>query len=343
MPFKSGFVAIVGRSNAGKSTLVNTLVGHKVAIVSRKPQTTRNRIQGILNRHDAQVILIDTPGIHKPENALSRQMMDELQHALDGIDILSLIVDASATFGSGDRFAIEWTRRFAGPVYLLLNKIDRIPKPHLLPLIECYSKELEFAEVFPISALTGEGCIDLLNSWLTRLPEHPPYFPEDQFTDQPERFLVAEIIREKAILNTRQEVPYAIAVLVDSFEETPKLLRIRATIYVEREGQKTILIGKSGGGIKAIGTQARKELESILGAHIFLELFVKVQPKWRDNSAMIRQLDWHRQLEQLSERQGLHEGQHVNEEHGDKEEFEEPLDEAEEEFNEDETDEKPSA
>jgi GTP-binding protein Era len=303
MAFKAGFVAIVGRPNAGKSTLVNTLVGRKVAIVSPKPQTTRNRIQGILNRDDAQVILIDTPGIHKPGNVLSRQMMDELQHALEGIDILSLIADASVNFGSGDRFAIEWARRFHGPVFLLLNKVDKIPKPHLLPLIARYSKEFEFAEVFPISALTGEGCLDLVNSWLDRLPEHPPYFPPDQFTDQPERFLAAELIREKAILSTHHEVPYSIAVMVDSFEEGPKLLRIRATIYVEREGQKAILIGKGGAGIKTIGTKARKELESILGAHIFLELFVKVQPNWRENSSMVRQLDWHRQLEQLSEYQ----------------------------------------
>ena len=311
MSFKSGFVAIVGRPNAGKSTLVNTLVGQKVVIVSDKPQTTRNRIQGILNRDDAQVVLIDTPGIHKPENVLSRQMMDELQHALEGVDILSLIVDASAGFGRGDRFAIEWAQRFRGPVYLLLNKIDRIAKSHLLPLIDRYSKEFEFAEVFPVSARTGEGCADLVDSWLARLPEHPAYFLPGQFTDQPERFLVAEIVREKAILTTHHEVPHAIAVLVDHFEETSKLLRIRATIYVEREGQKAILIGKNGAAIKAIGTQARKELESILGAHIFLELFVKVQPNWRQNSAMVRQLDWHRQLEQLSEYQ---EGEHKNDE-----------------------------
>jgi GTP-binding protein Era len=303
MEFKSGFVAIVGRPNAGKSTLVNTLVGRKVAIVSPKPQTTRNRIQGILNRDDSQIVLIDTPGIHKPENVLSRQMMDELQHALEGIDILSLIADASVNFGPGDRFAIEWAQRFHGPVYLLLNKVDRIPKQRLLPLIERYNKEFEFAEIFPISALTGEGCLDLVNSWLTRLPEHPPYFPPDHYTDQPERFLAAELIREKAILTTRHEVPYSVAVLVDSWEETPKLLRIRATMYVERDGQKAILIGKGGASIKKIGTQARKELESILGTHIFLELFVKVQPNWRQNSSVVRQLDWHRQLEQLSDYQ----------------------------------------
>jgi GTPase len=303
MPFKSGFVAIVGRPNAGKSTLVNTLVGQKVAIVSPKPQTTRNRIQGILNRDDAQIVLVDTPGIHRPENVLSRMMMDELQHALEGIDILSLIVDATADFGGGDRFSIQWVERFHGPVYLLLNKVDRIHKQLLLPLIERYNKVFDFAEIFPISALTGAGCLDLVNSWLTRLPEGPPHFPADQFTDQPERFLAAELVREKAILITREEVPHAIAVLVDNFEETEKLTRIRATIYVEREGQKGILIGKGGATIKKIGTQARQELETILGAKIFLELMVKVQPHWRQNSSIVRQLDWHRQLEQLADYQ----------------------------------------
>jgi GTP-binding protein Era len=303
MPFKSGFVAIVGRPNAGKSTLVNTLVGQKVAIVSPKPQTTRNRIQGILNRDDAQIVLVDTPGIHQPENVLSRMMMDELQYALEGIDILSLIVDATADFGAGDRFSIEWVRRFRGPVFLLLNKVDKLRKQLLLPLIERYNKEFEFAEIFPISALTGAGCLDLVNSWLTLLPEAPPHFPPDQFTDQPERFLAAELVREKAILITREEVPHAIAVLVDSFEEGEKLTRIRATIYVEREGQKGILIGKGGATIKKIGTQARQELELILGTKVFLELMVKVQPHWRQNSAIVRQLDWRRQLEQLADYQ----------------------------------------
>jgi len=303
MAFKSGFVAIVGRPNAGKSTLVNTLVGRKVSIVTPKPQTTRNRIQGILNRDDAQVVLVDTPGIHKPANVLSRQMMDELQHALEGIDVLALIADASVDLGAGDRFAIQWVQRFHGPVFLLLNKVDRIPKTRLLPLIERYNREFDFAETFPISALTGLGSFDLVNGWLKRLPEHPPYFEPDQFTDQPERFLAAEIIREKAIIATREEVPHSIAVLIDNYDEGEKLLRIRATMYVEREGQKGILIGKGGSTMKKIGTQARLELESILGAHIFLELFVKVQPGWRQNSSIVRQLDWHRQLEQLADYQ----------------------------------------
>jgi len=299
--FKSGFVAIVGRPNAGKSTLVNTLVGHKIAIVSPRPQTTRNRIQGIVNRDDAQIVLIDTPGIHKPENVLSRQMMNEAEQALEGIDILSLIVDATAEFGAGDRFSIEWIRRFAGPVFLLLNKVDRTAKPRLLPLIDRYRKLFDFADIFPISALTGEGLLDLVQAWLGRLPENPPYFPTDQFTDQPERFLAAELIREKAIEVTREEVPHAIAVAVSSFEEKTDLIKIQATIYVEREGQKGILIGRGGETVKRIGTLARKEIQSILSTRVFLELFVKVQPHWRQNPVLVRQLDWHRQLEQLAE------------------------------------------
>lgn len=303
MPFKSGFVAIVGRPNAGKSTLVNTLVGRKVAIVSARPQTTRNRIHGILNRDDAQIVLVDTPGIHKAENVLSRQMMYEAEQSLDGIDILSLIVDATTEFGPGDRFSLEWIREFKGPVFLLLNKVDRLSKPSLLPMIDRCSHLFDFAEIFPISALTGEGSMDLLNAWLALLPEAPPNFPQDQFTDQPERFLAAELVREQAIHVTREEVPHAVAVLVDSFEEKTDLIKIRATIYVEREGQKGILIGKRGETIKKIGTLARKEIESILGAHVFLELFIKVQPNWRQSAALVRQLDWHRQLEQLGEMQ----------------------------------------
>jgi GTPase len=301
MPFKSGFVAIVGRPNAGKSTLVNTLVGRKVAIVSPRPQTTRNRIQGILNRDDAQLVLIDTPGIHKAANVLSRQMMGEAEQAVEGIDLLSLIVDASAEFGAGDRFSIEWIRRVKGPVFLLLNKVDRVSKPHLLPLIDRYRKLLDFMDIFPISALTGEGCFDLVNAWLARLPEGPPYFPPDQFTDQPERFLAAELIREKAIQATREEVPHAVGVRMERFVETSDLIKIHATLYVEREGQKAILIGKGGETVKKIGTLARKEIESLTGTRVFLELFVKVKPNWRQNPVLVRQLDWHRQLEQLTE------------------------------------------
>jgi len=299
MNFRSGFVAIVGRPNAGKSALVNALTGHKVAIVSPKPQTTRNRIQGILHRENAQIVLVDTPGIHKPANVLGRQMMEEVEHALDGIDILALIVDSTEAFGPGDRFALELVRRFRGTTFLLLNKIDLIAKSRLLPLIDGYRCEHDFAEFIPISALTGDGLALLVRKLIEHLPEGPPYFPPDQFTDQPERFLAAEIIREKAIAATREEVPHAVAVLVDSFEEEEKLIRIRATFYAERDGQKGILIGKGGTMLKRIGMEARKELETLLGAKIFLELHVKVQHDWRQKPALVRRLDWRRQLESL--------------------------------------------
>jgi GTPase len=299
--FHSGFVAIIGRANAGKSTLVNTLVGRKVAIVSPLPQTTRNRIQGIVNRENGQVVLVDTPGIHRATKALDRQMMQEVHEALEGVDAVALIVDATREFEAGDKYSLEWLKRFSGPVYLLLNKIDQVKKQRLLPLIDRWRREHEFEGIFPISALRGQGTNELLEQWLARLPENRPFFPVDQYTDQPERFLAAEIIREKAILLTREEVPHGVAVLVDNFGESEKLLRIRATIYVEREGQKGIMIGRGGSKMKEIGTEARKELEAILGTKIFLEMHVKVQPGWRENRAMVKQLDWRRQLEQMAE------------------------------------------
>ncbi len=299
--FKFGFVAVMGRPNAGKSTLVNRLVGQKVAIVTSRPQTTRNRIQGIVNRPHAQVVLIDTPGLHRPDSALGRQMMGEVDAALDAVDVLALIIDASEEIGQGDRRAMERASRFEGTRILLLNKIDRVPKARLLPLIEAAGKAGNFAEIIPISALTGDGVDRVLEKFIQYIPAGEAKFPADQYTDQPERFLAAEIIREKAMERTTQEVPHAVAVLADSFEESGKLIRIRATIYVEREGQKGILIGRSGASLKHIGTAARKELEEILGAKIFLELYVKVQQNWRDNPQLVRQLDWHRQLEHLAE------------------------------------------
>jgi GTP-binding protein Era len=299
MGCKAGFVAVLGRPNAGKSTLVNRLVGQKVAIVTPRPQTTRNRIQGIVNREGAQVVLVDTPGIHKAGTALSRQMMSEVQHALDGVDVLALMVDAAEAFGAGDRYAVEMVKRFDGPSVLLLNKVDRIEKPQLLPLIERYRQMHEFAEVFPISALTGDGVEEMLARVIALLPEGEPYFPPDQVTDQPERFLAAELIREKAILRTRDELPHSLGVLVESFEEGAKLIRIRATIFVERDGQKGIVIGERGEMLKRIGTEARKELEELLGVKIFLKLFVKVARDWRDKPALVRQMDWRVQLEGL--------------------------------------------
>jgi len=300
LEFKSGFVAVVGRPNAGKSTLVNRLVGQKVAIVTSRPQTTRNRIQGIVNRPHAQVVLIDTPGLHRPDSALGRQMMGEVNAALDGVDVLALLLDVSEDIGKGDRHAIERAARFEGTRILLLNKVDRIPKDSLLPIIESVGKLTDFAEIIPISALTGDGVDRVLEKFIEYLPSGEPHFPADQYTDQPERFLAAELIREKAMAGTFHEVPHAVAVLVDAFEETDKLIRIRATIYVEREGQKGILIGRAGASLKKIGTEARKELEEILGTKIFLELFVKVLRDWRDNPQLVRQLDWHLQLERLT-------------------------------------------
>ena len=297
--FRSGFVAVLGRPNAGKSTFVNRLVGQKVAIVTSRPQTTQNRILGIINRPDAQVVLIDTPGIHRASTVLGRQMMAEVTQALDGIDLVAVMIDASSGLTPGDRLTFEHAKRFHGPAFLLLNKIDRVAKPALLPLMETCSKEFSFDEIIPISALTGDGVELALERLIARLPEGEPYFPKDQITDQPERFLAGEIIREKVMKNTKQEVPHAVAVRVESFEEGEKLIRIRANIAVEREGQKGILIGRGGEMLKTIGTEARQELEEILGVKIFLELRVKVERDWRQDQRAVQQLDWRRQLERL--------------------------------------------
>jgi GTP-binding protein Era len=297
--FRSGFVAVLGRPNAGKSTFVNRLVGQKVAIVTSRPQTTRNRILGIINRPDAQVVLIDTPGIHRARTVLGRQMMAEVTQALEGIDLMTVMIDASSGLTAEDRLAFEHARSFRGPVFLLLNKIDRMAKPALLPLMETCSKEFAFTEMIPVSALTGDGVELALERLIAHLPEGEPYFPSDQVTDQPERFLAAEIIREKVMTSTKQEVPHAAAVLVEAFEESEKLIRIRAIISVERDGQKGILIGRGGERLKAIGTAARQELEEILGVKVFLELRVRVERDWRQDARIVQQLDWRRQLERL--------------------------------------------
>ena len=292
-------MAIIGRPNAGKSTLVNHLVGQKIAIVTSKPQTTRNRIQGIVTKPEGQIVFIDTPGLHEADSALGRQMMQEVAAALEGIDVLLLMVDASRAEPRSDELLLEKAQRFRGKTILALNKIDRLPKPKLLPLMESFARAFDFAAILPISALTGSGCDELVKEILNHLPEGPAYFPEDQVTDQPERFLAAEIIREKAIQVMYHEVPYALAVFVEKFEETPKLLRIEALMNVERDSQKKILIGHKGETIKKIGTEARKELEAILGAKIYLGLYVKVAPDWRENPQKVRELDWRHQLEGL--------------------------------------------
>lgn len=299
--FRSGFVAIIGRPNVGKSTLVNRLVGQKVSIVTSKPQTTRSRIQGIVNRRNAQIVLIDTPGWHEARNLLGRQMLSEIAEAVEGVDVVAPMVDASSGGRADDEAILRRAAEFKGPAVLLLNKIDRIPKEKLLPLIAEFSKARDFAAIVPISAMTGDGVEEALDEIIRLLPVGEPLFPTDQTTDQPERFLAAEIVREKVMAQTKQEIPHSVAVLVDTFEETPTLVKIRATIYVEREGQKGIVIGKAGAMLKSVGTQARVELESILGTKVFLELFVKAQPEWRNSASMVKQLDWHAQLEQLGE------------------------------------------
>lgn len=300
---RAGFVAIIGRPNAGKSTLLNRFVGQKVAIVTSKPQTTRNRIQGIVTRPGGQIVFIDTPGLHEADTILNRQMMREVAAALEGIDVLLMMVDASRTLPHADSLLLERGKRFAGKAILVLNKIDRVPKPKLLPLMDAFAKEFPFAALVPISALKGDGCEELLQEIFKHLPEGEPFFPEDQVTDQPERFLVSEIIREKAIDLTYHEVPHALAVVVDQFEELANLLRVHATMHVERDSQKKILIGHKGEMLKKIGTAARKELETLLGTKVFLGLFVKVVPDWRENLQKVRELDWRAQLEALAEDQ----------------------------------------
>jgi len=319
MPLHSGFVTILGRPNAGKSTLLNALVGAKLAIVTRKPQTTRNRIQGILNlpkrskRPAAQVILIDTPGIHQPDSALGRKMMVEVREALEGCHLVLLIVDASKrgadkrsvdkNRGVGlDEHILRLVKQAGTPVFLLLNKIDLVQKDELMPLIERDSKLYDFKEIIPISARKRDGLDVLLDKIVEALPAGPRYFAEDELTDQPARFMAAEIIREQVLLGTGEEVPYSTTVIIEQFEEKPKLTRIAATIYCEREGQKAILIGRQGQMLKRIGTQARLEAEAMLGTKVFLELFVKVRAGWRNSREFVEGLDWRRQLEQLVRR-----------------------------------------
>ncbi|MGD0931187.1 MAG: GTPase Era [Candidatus Korobacteraceae bacterium] len=302
MAFRSGFVSIIGRPNAGKSTLLNALVGEKLAIVTRKPQTTRNRIQGIINierkgkRPAGQIVLVDTPGIHKPINSLNRRMMKEVYDALEGCDLLLLIVDATAKFGTGDEFALDIAKKSGQPCILLLNKIDALDKQKLLPLIAEYKSLHDFAEVIPISALKRDGLDMLLDTVVRALPEGPRYFPKDQLTDQPERFLVAELIREQVLLTTEQEVPYSTTVLIEQYEEGARLTRIAAAIFCEREGQKAILIGKKGATLKKIGTAARLQIEKLLNTKVFLELFVKVQAGWRDSRQFVEETDWRKNL-----------------------------------------------
>jgi len=361
MSFRSGFVSIIGRPNAGKSTLLNALLGQKLAIVTHKPQTTRTRIHGVLEvplkkkakgepgHPAAQVVLVDTPGVHKPETQLDRRMMQEVHDALESRDAVLFIVDVTHRLPqiekpvaagalkpftknrvelskAEDDFALSLIKKLECPVILVLNKMDAIPRADLLPLMAHWSALHNFADVIPISARKKENLELLLDKVVGQLKEGQRYFPKHQLTDQPERFLVAEMIREKILMLTGEEVPYATAVVIEKYEEpvaeltaTGKvkkrpvgaklpLTKISAAIFCERTGQKAILIGKQGTMLKQIGTSARKDIESLLGTRVFLELFVKVQEEWRSSRGFVEDLDWRRQLEHIAAQQAAEEG-----------------------------------
>jgi GTP-binding protein Era len=355
---RSGFVSILGRPNAGKSTLVNTLTGEKVAIVTSKPQTTRTRVHGVVEvearegRHDeAQIVFVDTPGVHKPGSQLDRQMMQVVYDALESRDLVLVMVDASrklelpeleaapaavegaeniaeaepkrvnyANLESEDAFVFELIRKLDCPVFLLINKVDLVPREQLLPMIAMLSARYPFAEVLLLSARRRDGLDELVEKIVQRLPERERIFPKDQFTDQPERFLASELIRERILMETGEEVPYASAVVIEQWEEPqpqraprmlkgnvpapqkPPLTKIAAAIYCEREGQKAILIGKGGAKLKAIGASARMEIERMLGTRVFLQLHIIVEPGWREKTGFLDTLDWRRQLDDLAKR-----------------------------------------
>ena len=290
---KSGFVSLVGRPNAGKSTLLNRLVGTKLAIVSDKPQTTRTRILGVRNYPDAQVVFLDTPGIHRPLHRMNVRMLDVAVATIREVDVLGLVVDATEPPGKGDRFVIDLIKHTTAPVFLILNKIDLMKKSRLLPIIERHSKEADYAEIVPISAGTGENVDRLERAIVDRLPEGEPSYPLDYLTDQPERFFAAEMVREKLLQFTRAEIPFASAVVIDRFEEaTPAdpLLRLYCTILVDRESQKPIVIGKGGSMVKRIGVAAREDLERFFGTRVHLDLQVKVRSEWREDDRVLNDL-----------------------------------------------------
>ncbi len=291
-PYRAGFVSIAGRPNAGKSTLLNALVGEKVAITAHQAQTTRTSFQGVLTMPEAQIVFIDTPGIHKSDTLFNKRMMDTVRGALQDRDLVLYVADATKAPAQEDEHAVSALSK-SGQTLLVLNKIDRVSdKRMLLPLIERYNGLFPFNEAFPLAARTGEG-LDVLRQAIVRhLPEGPAFFPADYLTDQPARFMAAEIVREAILENLREEVPHATAILVETWDETPKLVKIAATIHVERSGQKAILIGTKGQMLKRIGTAARLELERLLDRKVFLSLFVKVRPNWREDPSFLDAVDW---------------------------------------------------
>lgn len=286
---KSGFVAIIGRPNVGKSTLLNRIVRQKIAIMSDKAQTTRNKIQGIYTTPEAQIVFIDTPGIHKPKHRLGDYMVETAYSALKEVDAVLFLVSADQTRGRGDDFIMERLKSSQAPIYLVVNKIDTIHPDELLPLIEDYSNQMDFKEVVPISATEGNNVEHLLDMLVSRLPEGPQYYPEDQVTDHPEYFIVSELIREKVLLLTREEVPHSVAVTVESMKKDEyEKIHVQATIIVERDSQKGIIIGKGGKMLKDVGIKARKDIENLLGNKVYLELWVKVQKNWRDKQTFLQ-------------------------------------------------------
>ena len=287
-------VSLIGRPNAGKSTLLNKLIGEKIAIVSDKPQTTRTRITGVLTRPDGQIVFLDTPGIHKPGYALNRRMMAVVTDALSSVDLVLLIVDSTEATGSGDRFVRDMIAKVPTRAFLLVNKIDALrDKSRLLPLIQFYSEAREFAEVIPVSAKTGEGAGLLIDKIVEHLPEGQALFPNDALTDQPERVIAAELVREKILHVTGQELPYVTAVVTERWQEEPEVTRIECVIYVERPSQRPIILGHGGARIKQIGIEARADIERLLGRHVFLKLFVKVREHWRDDERALDELGIH--------------------------------------------------
>jgi len=292
-PFKSGFAAIVGRPNVGKSTLLNRITGHKIAIVSDKPQTTRNRIRGVYTDENAQIVFLDTPGIHKPFSKLGDYMVKAAEGALDEVDVVLFLTDVSEELGGGDRYIIERLKNVKTPVILVLNKIDKVSRDGVLPVIDAYRRLHDFTEIVPVSAARGDNVERLLELVIQYLPEGPMFYPPGQVTDHPERFICAELIREKILLLTREEVPHSVAVEIERMETDDRgLVRIGAVIYVERESQKGILIGKGGAMLKEISRLAREEMERLLGSKIFLELWVKVKKDWRNHEAFLKSMGY---------------------------------------------------
>jgi GTPase len=289
--YRSGLAALVGRPNAGKSTLLNRLVGEKIAAVSNKPQTTRFRIQGVITRPEGQIVLVDTPGVHKPGFLLNRRMMAAVHDALEGVDLVLLIRDVSVPNGSGEKFVLELVKESKKPAILLLNKIDKLSdKKKLLPLIDFYRAENEWRAIVPVSALKGDQVEELLQEIIKNLPPGDPIFSEDELTDQPLRSIVSEMVREKILQTTGEELPYVTAVVTEVFDESSTKVNIHCAIIVERQSQKKIIIGREGQRLKKVGTEARADIENLLGRPVFLELFVKVESGWRDSERMLNEL-----------------------------------------------------